>query len=92
MFVSEETRKTTKSDIWFTPKKTFDLINKEFNFTLDAATEKDNHLGLKKFYTKEDDSLTKDWSKEVTWLNPPSQCVKSLVRKLLKSLKKVELL
>lgn len=37
------------SDIWLTPIKTYELLNEEFNFELDPATEPNNPLGTKRF-------------------------------------------
>lgn len=58
------------TDVWLTPIETFNIINKEFKFDLDAATEKNNPLNTPKFFTEEDNSLTKQWDGNV-WLNPP---------------------
>lgn len=58
------------TDVWITPIETFELINNEFNFDLDAATESNNPLNTPKFFTEKDDSLTKKWDGNV-WLNPP---------------------
>lgn len=53
-----------------TPQWLFDALNAEFKFTLDAAASKAN-AKCKRFYTMEDDGLSKDWTDEVVWLNPP---------------------
>ena len=45
-----------------------DLI-KEFNFTIDCCASDKNHL-LPRYYTKQDDALTKDWSGEVAYIHP----------------------
>ena len=52
-----------------TPKGIWNEISKEFNFTLDACASKENHL-CDKYYTKEDDCLTKDWIGEVVYCHP----------------------
>ena len=55
---------------WETPQDFFDELNKEFNFTLDpCATVKTAKCS--KFYTKEDDGLSKCWSNEIVFCNPP---------------------
>lgn len=52
-----------------TPKDIWDEISKEFSFTLDACASHQNHL-CDKYYTKEDDCLTKDWTGEVVYCHP----------------------
>mgnify|MGYP003141141506 CR=1 FL=1 len=52
----------TPKDIWQ------DLIN-EFNFTIDCCASDQNHL-LPRYYTKENDCLTKDWSNEIAYIHP----------------------
>ena len=61
---------SSKSDEWETPQDLFDKLNKEFNFTLDPCATKDNHK-CNKYYTIEDDGLSKDWSGETVFVNPP---------------------
>ena len=55
---------------WETPQDFFDELNKEFNFTLDPCATPQT-AKCEKFYTKEDDGLSKDWSGEVVFCNPP---------------------
>lgn len=55
---------------WETPQSLFDEVNREFNFTLDAAADSTNHK-CSLYFTKEDDGLVKDWGSNVVWLNPP---------------------
>jgi len=55
---------------WETPQDFFDTLNKEFKFTLDPCATSET-AKCKKFYTKEDDGLSKDWSKERVFCNPP---------------------
>lgn len=54
---------------WETPQDFFDTWNARFNFTLDVCATKQN-AKCEKFFTKEDDALTKEW-KGVLWMNPP---------------------
>jgi site-specific DNA-methyltransferase (adenine-specific) len=56
--------------MWATPQKLFDELNKEFNFTLDPCAIPEN-AKCEKFYTPEDDGLSKDWSNETVFCNPP---------------------
>lgn len=58
------------SNEWETPKDFYEKLNDEFNFTLDPCCTKDNHK-CDKFYTMEDDGLSKDWSGETVYVNPP---------------------
>lgn len=58
------------SNEWQTPRSLFDELNKEFNFTLDPCSTHENHK-CEKYYTKEDDGLSKNWFGEVVFVNPP---------------------
>lgn len=71
---------TSNSDEWFTPQTFFDEINKEFNFTLDAAATKEN-TKCKRFFNIDNNGLEQDWSGEVVWLNPPYSNIKLWVEK-----------
>lgn len=63
-----------KSDEWSTPQWLFDVLNAKYSFTLDPASSDDNAKCVK-YYTLEDDGLTKDWSGETVFINPPySKC------------------
>ena len=55
---------------WRTPQDFFDLLHKEFQFTVDAAATPENAM-LPRYWTKADDALTQDWSGERVWCNPP---------------------
>lgn len=59
-----------KSDEWGTPQDFFNQVDKEFNFTLDAASTHENAKCLKHF-TKEDNGLNQSWKGEIVWINPP---------------------
>lgn len=55
---------------WETPADFFKKYDDVFRFTLDAcATSQNAKCG--KYYTKEDDGLTKDWKDHRVWCNPP---------------------
>ena len=58
------------SNEWETPKYLYDQLDKEFNFTLDPCCTKQS-AKCEKYYTKEDDGLRKDWSKDIVFMNPP---------------------
>lgn len=55
---------------WATPKAIFDELDNEFGFTLDPCCTPENRK-CDKYYTKEDDGLSKDWSGETVFCNPP---------------------
>src|SRR5687767_2136078 len=53
-----------------TPEQLFLALKAEYDFTLDAASSDLNHL-LLRYFTVDDDGLSRDWSGERVWLNPP---------------------
>ena len=61
---------SSKTDLWSTPQATFDELDSEFHFTLDPCSTHEN-AKCEKHYTKEDDGLSKDWSGERVFCNPP---------------------
>ena len=61
---------SSKTDQWATPQKFFDLLNEEFDFTLDPCADEFNHK-CSKYYTREQNGLTKDWNNERVFCNPP---------------------
>lgn len=61
---------SSKTPEWATPQALFDELNREFNFTLDPCATKEN-AKCAKFYTKEDDGLSKSWDGERVFCNPP---------------------
>ncbi|WP_371801791.1 DNA N-6-adenine-methyltransferase [Candidatus Lokiarchaeum ossiferum] len=60
---------TGKND-WGTPQDLYDKLNAEFNFTLDACASAEN-TKCEKFYSKEQNALIQDWSKDIVFMNPP---------------------
>ncbi|MBM0777150.1 DNA N-6-adenine-methyltransferase [Staphylococcus epidermidis] len=64
-----EVHYSSKSNEWATPQKLFDELNEEFNFTLDPCAT-DENAKCNKHFTIEDDGLSKDWSKDVVFMNP----------------------
>lgn len=62
---------SSKSAEWETPKDLYKGLVKHYGeFTLDPAATKENAM-CKKYYTKEDDGLSKSWEGEKVFLNPP---------------------
>lgn len=55
---------------WSTPQALYDELNREFHFTLDPCATKEN-AKCAKFYTKEEDGLSKSWEFETVFMNPP---------------------
>ena len=71
---------SSKSNEWETPINFFDKLNKRFKFTLDpCATHKNKRC--KKYYTIEEDGLSKSWKDEVVFVNPPYGNVGKWVKK-----------
>ena len=63
-----------KSDEWATPQWLFDSMNQKYGFTLDPSATPEN-AKCSKFYTMEDDGLSKNWAGERVFINPPySKC------------------
>ena len=59
-----------KTTEWATPPDVFKALDAEFHFTLDPCAADWNHK-CAKYYTKDDDGLTKPWKGEVVFMNPP---------------------
>lgn len=66
-------------DLWRTPRKLFNTLDREFTFVADMAASEGNAL-CDAFLTEEDDSLSCDWHEmfntwkkgsDYVWLNPP---------------------
>jgi phage N-6-adenine-methyltransferase len=71
---------SSKSDMWGTPQSFFDKLNKKYKFSLDACATKENSK-CERFYTIEDDGLSKSWENEVVFVNPPYSNVGDWVAK-----------
>ena len=66
---------SSKHHDWQTPAEFFELLNDEFEFTLDAAASAHN-AKVSNYFTKEDDALKQDWAKAAgkggaVFINPP---------------------
>lgn len=61
---------SSKKENWETPQNLFDELNKEFNFTVDVASDENNYK-VSKYYTKKEDGLQQNWENETVWCNPP---------------------
>jgi phage N-6-adenine-methyltransferase len=73
MIINEQLAKSTgcdQKDLWATPPHIFNTLNDEFHFTLDPCCTKET-AKCAKFYTSEEDGLTKSWRGESVFCNPP---------------------
>lgn len=61
---------SSKSNEWATPQELFDELNQEFRFTLDPCATHEN-AKCEKYYTVTEDGLSKDWTGETVFCNPP---------------------
>lgn len=61
---------SSKTDDWSTPQEFYDLLNAEFNFTLDPCADDANHK-CDRYFTKVQNGLVQDWSGERVYCNPP---------------------
>lgn len=72
---------TSDKDFWETPPDLFYALNNEFNFTIDVASSKEN-AKCERYYTIDDDGLSKSWEGERVFCNPPyGRQIKDWVRK-----------
>jgi hypothetical protein len=60
-----------KHDEWYTTKKLYDELCTRYVIypKLDVSAAKDHHM-CNRYFTKEDDALTKQWVSDF-WMNPP---------------------
>ena len=73
--------KTSISDSWTTPRDTYDALDREFRFTLDAAALQTSTLVPSNWYgpdhpeSARQDALLRSWRDDsnggTVWLNPP---------------------
>lgn len=55
---------------WATPPNIFKRLHEEFDFTLDVAASKEQHV-VPRYFTKEQDGLKQSWAGERCFMNPP---------------------
>lgn len=91
-FYKSDTFKSSNDDTWTTPRKFYDGLNEEFNFSLDAAALESSTLCINNWYgpdhpeTGRRDAFSRDWALDsnggTVWLNPPyGRTIKSWVAK-----------
>lgn len=61
---------SSNKENWETPLELFEKLDQEFNFTIDVCADSNNNK-CKRYYSKEQNGLLKDWTNEVVWCNPP---------------------
>lgn len=79
----------TIRDLWQTPDYAFTLLDREFNFALDAAASDKNTRVKTAYLTEKQDALKCDWGRHLcpftpsraVWLNPPYSDVGPWVEK-----------
>jgi len=71
---------SSKSDEWETPQNFFNKLNKTYKFTLDPCSTIES-AKCEKYYTLEDDGLSKSWKNETVFVNPPYGKIKDWVKK-----------
>ena len=60
----------SKTNEWSTPWDFFNQLNDEFHFTLDPCCTHENRK-CEKYFTQDDDGLSKSWDNETVFCNPP---------------------
>lgn len=60
---------SSRTDEWATPWYLFDVFNRRYQLDLDVCADQTNTKCLK-FYSRQDDSLSKPWTGNC-WMNPP---------------------
>jgi phage N-6-adenine-methyltransferase len=69
-----------KVDDRSTAPEMFEPLHERFGFTIDVAASAENRK-LERFYSIEDDGLTKPWIRERVWCNPPYSNIRPWVEK-----------
>jgi len=69
MGIGKENKFKSKSSEYETPDEIFIPLQKEFDLKLDVCATKEN-AKCKRYFTKDDDALTKSWNINF-WMNPP---------------------
>lgn len=67
---SLQVMRSSKDMTWATPAQWFEYLNLEFKFTLDPCCFSET-AKCKKFFTPNDDGLSKSWADERVFMNPP---------------------
>lgn len=78
---------SNKSDEHETPQNFYDKLHQIFNFTLDPCATDANHKS-DKWFTIQDDGLSKSWAGYTVFCNPPYSKIKDWVKKSYEETKK----
>lgn len=79
------------SDEWGTPPRLFEILNKEFLFTVDVAST-DKNKKLPKNFTKKDNGLKRSWAGERVFCNPPFSDIGTWVAKAFSERNKADII
>ena len=77
---TQKTMFSSKTDEWATPQEFYNKLNKEHHFTLDPCCTPQSRK-CEKFYTQEDDGLSRSWRGESVFINPPHSKISAWVKK-----------
>lgn len=61
---------SSEREDWPTPQYLFDYLDEIFHFTLDVCANSYNHK-VSRYFDEKTDGLKQDWSKDVSFMNPP---------------------
>jgi phage N-6-adenine-methyltransferase len=61
---------SSKTEEWPTPQSFFDVLNQEFNFTLDPCATRHN-AKCAAYFTKHQNGLLQQWGSHTAFCNPP---------------------
>lgn len=71
---------SSKSDDRGTPQALYDLLHREFHFTLDVCANKRN-AKCKNYFSSRDNGLEQQWNPHTCWMNPPYSKIKDWMDK-----------
>lgn len=72
---------SSKDQTWETPQDLFDVLNNEFNFTLDPCCTKETAKCVN-YFTEKEDGLKQSWKNHKVFVNPPyGRAIKDWVKK-----------
>lgn len=61
---------SSRTHEWPTPDWLFELLDREFRFSLDPCSS-DANARCARHFTRREDGLTQDWTRDVVFMNPP---------------------
>lgn len=75
------------SDEWPTPQAFFDMLDVEFDFTLDPCATDDN-AKCDLYYTQADNGLVQNWGQHTVFVNPPYSQAIAWIKKSVQATRK----